>query len=293
MYSTCIIQYIFFICIQKSPSVSKISAITSQALSRVPDYSTRTVIDNLQEKSLPLTIDNSEKIDKILKNQFVILNQIAGFNVVMDELLKKVDKLDVSMQTTEVSCNHVDTFVKQFEPLDSKVDMDKLENKLKNEATMLSFIDKYSYICGKTRNENGLNVCYMLVDNLFSRNFMTLCSWAGGSRKETEKIAFKIYKNVIWFFFKLVEQADSNFTLEKCELFFKNILKNSARRNEMKKHGRTSTCKRRPKNLVYKGKGNEIEDNVNKSEGTNSEGFMEVAQSLHNCNAADNESDTE
>lgn len=111
-------------------------------------------------------------------------------------------------------------------------------------------VEKLSYLCGRKGTGNGINNCYMLIDVIFSRKFMTYCSWTGGARNQKEKIPFKVYKNVISLFFKVIHLSDKDFTLKECEEFFKNVIRNSTRRNESNII-RTSAVKKRPKNLNY------------------------------------------
>ena len=73
-----------------------------------------------------------------------------------------------------------------------------------------------------------------------------------------KKFHLKSIKILFIFFFQLVKLADNDFTLENCEQFFKNILKNYTRRNELKTFARSSKCKNRPKKLTYKTKTNEL-----------------------------------
>lgn len=161
--------------------------------------------------------------EKIIKDIGVLLNQVAGFNVLMEELMKRFQMLENAyLERSEERTSGRGTehpLLKNFKPVDSLEDIDLLEAKLKDEDFMKSLIDKLSFICGKSGKEHGYNVCYTIVDNLFTRKFMTLCSWAGGSRGDEGKIPFKAYRNIIKFFFKLVHLADCQFTVENCVIF--------------------------------------------------------------------------
>lgn len=92
------------------------------------------------------------------------------------------------------------------------------------------------------------------MDQFFNRDFLIKCSWAGGSRDEDRKIAFKSYKNIINAFFSIIHLADSNFSVTDCENFFKVVIKNARRRAniDVSKNKRMSTFKNRPNNLQYK-----------------------------------------
>lgn len=66
-----------------------------------------------------------------------------------------------------------------------------------------------------------------------------------------EKIPFKIHKNVICLFLRVVHLSDENFAFKDCEQFFKSVIRNSTKRSESNMI-RSSTAKRRPQNLAYK-----------------------------------------
>lgn len=69
-------------------------------------------------------------------------------------------------------------------------------------------------------------------DVMFTRRFLTGCSCGGGSKNATsKKHCFKAYSRVITLFFEVIKHSDKSVTLLECETFFKNILKNSERRN--------------------------------------------------------------
>lgn len=91
---------------------------------------------------------------------------------------------------------------------------------MKDKQVFQDYIEKVSFICGKTGKAKGIDVSYMLVEKIFDRKLMLLCSWAGGARDNKEKSAFKFYKNIMSVFF-LVYLADNDFTLSECEAFFK------------------------------------------------------------------------
>lgn len=108
-------------------------------------------------------------------------------------------------------------------------------------------------ICGEDGKENGINCSYLLVDNFFTRQFMTYCSWAGGSRNTAGgKIPFKIYINTMSLFHTLVQRADKDFSMIHCQQFFKKVMKNSTRRNSCGPITRTSRAKSRPSRMIYK-----------------------------------------
>lgn len=106
-------------------------------------------------------------------------------------------------------------------------------------------------ICGENGKMNGINCSYILVDHFFTRRFMTMCSWAGGSRNSEGKIPFKIYENVMNLFHSLVQKADRDFSMIHCQQFFKSVIKNSTRRNITRAVTRASRTKCRPRKMEY------------------------------------------
>lgn len=105
-----------------------------------------------------------------------------------------------------------------------------------------------SVICGKSGKENGLDVCYKLIDYFIDRNFLKMCSWTGNTREKDasgSKIAVKYFKNFRNCFLKVVRLADIEFSEQKCDIFLKRVLKNSTQRSNAKRI--LSTHKNRPK----------------------------------------------
>lgn len=148
--------------------------------------------------------------------------------------------------------------------------MQKLElnkNKLKEKQVMNAYINKITFICGNKGKSNGVAYVYKLIDIFFTRKFLRICSWAGGSRSEQEKIPSKAFKNIILLFFQFIKLANRNFTLKECESFLKNVIRNLTRRNESTNQ-RISTVKKRPKKLDYKVKSHSAmeSENIEESE---------------------------
>ncbi|VEN50473.1 unnamed protein product [Callosobruchus maculatus] len=196
-----------------------------------------------------------QKIENIEYNQNVIMQQ---FNSSNSEITMQLAKLETTLDTlinnfmskNSCSCGTTNTTtqvlspVGTIEPINTVEDMSSFNQKLSDNTIMKDFIQKMSYVCGKQGNGHGLNNCYILIDRLFTRKFMTLCSWAGGSRYQNEKVAFKSFKNVIKLFFEVIRLSDDSFTMKDAEEFLKNVIRNSTRRNESQMV-RSSRIKRR------------------------------------------------
>lgn len=158
--------------------------------------------------------------------------------------------------------------------INTKEEFDAFEKKLKGEQFRLSLIDGMSFICGTTGREKGVNCAYKLIDYVFTREFLTKCSWTGAARTQhdsegdsetettadpassnepaKEKVPFKFYNRTRHFFLTLINKADSSFSELATDKFFKTVIKNSVQRLNAK--AQTSTTKNRPSNLKYKKK---------------------------------------
>ncbi|XP_044744249.1 uncharacterized protein LOC123306345 [Coccinella septempunctata] len=221
---------------------------------------TESIIVDLPNQGGVSQLDDS-KLDAILSNQALILEQIQKNETNCLTIFEKLATLEATLDhiwEKQKSCickNEVDSiplisdgteFIQQIDCLE---DLKKLDEKLSDNIEMRRYIEKLSFICGRRGNGNGLDNCYLLVDKLFTRKFMTLCSWAGGSRdKEKEKIPFKTFKNVINVFFKIIHLSDNDFSLRECEDFLKNVIRHSSRRNSTAPT-RCSRQKRRQKSM--------------------------------------------
>lgn len=155
--------------------------------------------------------------------------------------------------------------------INTKDEFDDFEKKLEGEQFRLSLIDGMSFICGTTGREKGVNCAYKLIDYVFTREFLTKCSWTGAARTQEgdsdtettaapasanepakEKVPFKFYNRTRHFFLSLINKADSSFSELATDKFFKTVIKNSVQRLHAK--AQTSTTKNRPGNLKYKKK---------------------------------------
>lgn len=182
-----------------------------------------------------------------IENQQTIIQHLAKLEVMLDNIATKA-YLGKSENQNIQTATKEDIF---FDAINNLVELEKLETKLANKADMDEYVHKFSYVCGRKASGNGLSNCYILVDKIFSRKFMTLCSWAGGARDGKEKIPFKMFKNILNLFFRVVRLSDDNFTLKNCEDFFKAVIRNSTKRNESSL-SRSSRSKNRPSTLSYK-----------------------------------------
>lgn len=167
------------------------------------------------------------------------------------KLLMKMTHLSTQLdeyvqRTTDIKIQEAN----DFKPISNKEELDALEDQLKNPTMVSTLKNKLAVVCGNGKGRGGNNA-YTLVDVMFTREFMTICSWAGGSKKLTSKICFKIYTRTFNLFFDLVHESDKTYTKIECENFFKNVMRHAETRNKIKLL-RASSSKSRPKRSMPK-----------------------------------------
>ena len=192
----------------------------------------------------------SQKLDNLLQITEVIQeNQKVLFEYVQsveNKLLRKMTQLctqlnEYQQRTTDIKIPEPIS----FKPISKKEELDAFEDQLKDPTMVSTFKDKLAVVCGNGKGRGSSNA-YALVDAMFTRHFMTTCSWAGGSRNMTPKNCFKAYTRTIDLFFELINNSDKTYTKMECENFFKNIMRHAESRNKIK-FLRASSSKCRPK----------------------------------------------
>ncbi|KAJ8964619.1 hypothetical protein NQ317_003846 [Molorchus minor] len=142
----------------------------------------RVIIDNFEHSA---SQENQLKIMQHLAKLEVVLDSMASNNLINNTCACKTANQNSSLTIKE------DIF---FDPIDTLAELEKLEGKLSNKTDMEEYVQKFSYVCGRKGSGNGISNCYILVDKIFSRKFITLCSWAGGARDGKEKFLSKFLK---------------------------------------------------------------------------------------------------
>lgn len=107
--------------------------------------------------------------------------------------------------------------------------LENFEDMLKHSDVKQEIRNKLNVVCSKGKRK-GYNNCFKLIDTMFSRKFMTECSWLGDSRIESPKVRFKSFVNTLNLFFEIIHDSDETFTNMECEIFLKRVLKNSKKR---------------------------------------------------------------
>ncbi|XP_062553525.1 uncharacterized protein LOC134218484 [Armigeres subalbatus] len=76
----------------------------------------------------------------------------------------------------------------QFSPVTTIEGLDNLEENLENDVYAKQLFAYMKRIIGHSGDDcNGLNIAYGLVDHIFDRKLMLVCSWTGESKGETTK----------------------------------------------------------------------------------------------------------
>lgn len=124
--------------------------------------------------------------NSILENQQLLYDSTQSVTLQQVKLNTQFDKIiALGSSTLNNSLNKID-----FKMIESQEEAEALEIKLKDAAFKKDLLEKFSVVCGKDKGK-GINNAYVLIDLM--RNFLKQCSWAGGSRNDTQKICFRAY----------------------------------------------------------------------------------------------------
>ncbi|XP_041983125.1 uncharacterized protein LOC121736130 [Aricia agestis] len=198
--------------------------------------------DNIAQKLdqlISVASANEINIQVLFDNQQSILQKLALLDTKLEELVTRI-----LVPVTDF--NRQDNNKDNFKIISNLQELTSLEERLNNPQAEENIIKLLSVTCTKGRGR-AYNNAYALVDAMFTRQFMTQCSWSGGSRGDP-KICFKSYNKTITLFFKIIHQSDNNFTIPDCELFFKKVMRHAIKRNECRML-RASAQKNRPKRV--------------------------------------------
>lgn len=187
------------------------------------------------QKILSEKLDNMLQIQGItLENQQKIVQNMAAQSVQLDEISAQLaDIKQGPMVTLLKDANPDDNKSFTIKPIENQNDLKSLDQLLADRTERHKIQKRLSFLCLASKGE-GKTCAYKLLDILFTRDFLCTCSWAGGSRGDRSKIAFKDYKNVLKFFYGMIQSWDPTYTIQDNEVFFKIITKNSNQRKSMK-----------------------------------------------------------
>lgn len=187
--------------------------------SKIDSKSEHTKENNKINKKLD---DLTAKVSTILENQTIMSLNQASLSNMFEKFMRATG---CSFAVNEEKKSNL-----EFEVMQTADDLISFEEKLVDPVFRENMMEKFAIIC-KRSDGHGITVAYKLVDLMFARKFLTQCSWSGLSRDDLRKVCFKMFHRTRDFFFKTVRSKDHLFTMEECDNFLKNILKNSKRRN--------------------------------------------------------------
>lgn len=127
-----------------------------------------------------------------------------------------------------------------FDPVDSFEDLERLEANASSEEFVRVVRSNFAKQLKSLKNEGGASICYHVIDQFFSRPFLTGCSWTGaaknraGTEKYITKIPLAAFPNTIQLFYLIVNDLDPRYTFEKVEKFVRNCCCHAVQRSQRK-----------------------------------------------------------
>lgn len=206
------------------------------------------------------------------------------------QLNAKVDFIGSSSSSSTARDSGVKLKQAYFNPVRCEEDLKELEAKCRDEDFVKASVKTLGRINGKNKcvGEGG-TVCLKIIDKLFTREFLTTCSWTGVSRSKNDgeicvpKIAFQKFDGVINLFYQIVAFSDPTYPLESVKNFLHYCLKNSKHRLELK-GTKKSSARKRPKLSDDSSKSADADSNEEESEEETAEevvvyeGFIDETQ---------------
>lgn len=213
-----------------------------------PAFPAGTAASSNNTNALPSNQQNNvvipnDMLIKIFDEQKAVKRKLAELQATIDTLLALVVNLSSKTTPSNDTVSIVSPIIK---PVNSRQELEDLEELLKNEQKFSATVSAMIFICGTSGKAKGLDCCYKLIDYFFTRDLLLLCSWTGASRKN-DKIPLKYFYNTRKCFLSLVRVADKDFTEQDCDKFFKTIIKNAKQRTNPKI---TSATKHRAKKIT-------------------------------------------
>lgn len=229
---------------------------------------------------ISLLRDLNGKFDTVQTDITTLREDVNQVRTLVSRANAKIDFLASNNATQKASTSKEQVKLKKFSlsPVQSLDDLKALEESCKNEDFVKAAVRSVGHHMGKNlQTGNGATVCLQVVDFLFSREFLTKCSWTGLSRTRSEdgglvkKIALQQYEGAVDLFYQIVAYSDPIFPAEECKSFLRRCLQNSKQRFEEVKGMRNSASRKRRKkihnaNASKDAVGSSDEDNASVSE---------------------------
>lgn len=205
-----------------------------------------------QAASGVLTVD---AFNGTMNSVFAELKAVREENNCMKALLCQLNaKVDYIGSASTLNSSDRESALKlkkaPFAPVQTEEDLKVLEEKCREDEFVKTMVKSIGRIMGKNQCVgDGGTVCLNVVDQLFTREFLTNCSWTGVSRSKDgdnsiPKIAFHKFERVLNLFYQIIAYSDPTYPQEKCKSFLHYCLKNAKQRLEHK-HAKKSSARKR------------------------------------------------
>ncbi|XP_052864539.1 uncharacterized protein LOC128271140 [Anopheles cruzii] len=164
----------------------------------------------------------------------LVTGMSAGFNGLREEVRATLastwnDDLQSTSDPPEALAR---PFSHSFLPVKTEDDLRNLEVAAAGDAFVTDakehFLSKYPY---ERYQGNGRTVLLRLIDDFFTRHFISGCLWTGFSVTDERKIAFRKYRETLRLLSILVQQSDPTYSYERCAFDLKNLLQRASKRS--------------------------------------------------------------
>ncbi|KAL0130396.1 hypothetical protein PUN28_002218 [Cardiocondyla obscurior] len=140
------------------------------------------------QKQLDVINSNLESLKSFIIKDMAELH--VKFDKLIDILIKNQSNNNEKLDNNVLK-NNFEKDMKNMKPLRAESDINNLEQNLRNQDYESAFINVISEIGGTAGNKNGTKISYLLIDRIFERKLLTLCSW-------TENFKNLFYRDLIY-----------------------------------------------------------------------------------------------
>jgi hypothetical protein len=152
-----------------------------------------------------LILENINKLyatlNTVIENQKNIGQKLAVLCVQVDDTNTKIETMEQSSHVTllkDASSAESESFT--LRDIDNLKQLEDFELSLLDLAQRKKMKSLLSILCSASQG-NGITCAYRLLDTLLTKDFLCRCSWSGGSRGDSSKIALKDHKLFLKIFF--------------------------------------------------------------------------------------------
>ncbi|XP_065079418.1 uncharacterized protein LOC135702318 [Ochlerotatus camptorhynchus] len=197
--------------------------------------------------------------------------------------------------------------VERHSRINTEDELIKWNIKLNNEELCRKYLEYFpKIIIADAYNDKGGNVCYTVVDCLFTREFWTKMTWTGISGSNKAKRGFREYGNVTQLLCSIVQIGDPSYTANKLEMFCRNRLFRYCKSRSTNRQLRKSACRQRHghksnaptldtanEEISQNSNDTDVSENVKQDAGDSSDGESEEDEVESNSGGSETGSSTE